>query len=164
MAERDDPKLSVRPRSERKPTAVVATRDDQLADFVAMGSGRSIVDPAPVIHGKPVPISKAVSPDVAVVADLEAKLLDDLEALSSAFYSHSGADAFRKSEEPVMAASNSATAAPPAKPQPAAPSLAAAPPLPAAVLPPRDKPQAPAASPTSRTPVAPAKGTASEKP
>jgi hypothetical protein len=46
MAERDDPKFSVRLRSERKPTPVAATGEDQLADFVAMGSGRSIVDPA----------------------------------------------------------------------------------------------------------------------
>jgi hypothetical protein len=119
MAERDDPKLSVRLRSERKVTAVAATGEDQLAQFVRMGSGRSIVDPAPVIRGKTVPLSEAVSPNVAVMKDLEAKLLDDLEALSSAFYSHAAPTPSAPPEEPVTAVAKPATAAPHARPQPA---------------------------------------------
>ena len=167
MADRDDPKLSVRPLSERKPAAVAASGADPLAEFVRMGSGRSIVEPAPVIRGKTLPVTGAVSSEVAVVKDLEAKLLADLEALSSAFYSNSAPTTSAPPEDPVTAARKPGTAASSAKPQPAeppSPSPAATAPPPLAVLPPRDKPKAPAVSLTSRTPVVGPTGAAAEKP
>jgi hypothetical protein len=52
--------------------------------------------------------------DVAVVKDLEAKLLDDLKALSAAFYSHPAPTPSAPREEPVGAAPKPAAAAPPA--------------------------------------------------
>ena len=131
MADRDDPKLPVRPLSELKPAAPAATGEDQLTELLdRMMSGRPIVDPTPATGGKIVPVSGAVSSDVAPANDLETKLLNDLEAVSSAFYAH---------PPPPPAP------APPAKPATPAPKPAAAAPHP--------EPQ-PAAS-AARTPVAP---------
>jgi hypothetical protein len=157
MADRDNPKLSVRPLSKPKPAAPAATGEDQLAKPARMVSGRPIVDPARAILGKTVPVTRAVSSDVALVNELEAKLLDDLEALSSTFYA-------QPSPPPAPAA------APHPKPQPAAPPAPApvAPPAPApapasAVLAPRAERHAPAASPTDRSPVGGTAGVAAEK-
>jgi hypothetical protein len=53
MAERDDPKLSVRLRSERKPTAVEATGEDQLAQFVRRGPAGQLSIPLQLYMAKP---------------------------------------------------------------------------------------------------------------
>jgi len=160
MADRDNPKLSVRPLSKPKPAAPAATGEDQLAEPARMVSGRPIVDPARAILGKTVPVTRAVSSDVALVNELEAKLLDDLEALSSSFYA-------QPSPPPAPAAAphpKPQPAAPPA-PAPVGPPVAAAPaPAPtSAVLAPRAERQTPAASPTDRSLVGGTAGVAAEK-
>ena len=160
MADRDNPKLSVRPLSKPKPAAPAATGEDQLAEPARMVSGRPIVDPARAILGKTVPVTRAVSSDVALVNELEAKLLDDLEALSSSFYA-------QPSPPPAPAAAphpKPQPAAPPAMASAAPPVAAAPPPAPApAVLAPQAERQAPAVSPTYRPPVGGATGVTVEK-
>ena len=171
MADRDNPKLSLRPLSKPKPAAPAATGEDQLAESARMVSGRPIVDPARAIRGKTVPVTRAASSGV-VVNELEAKLLDDLEALSSIFYAQSS-PAPVPSAQPAKPAPPASAAAPRAKPQPAAPPAmasaappvaAAPPPAPApAVLAPQAERQAPAVSPTYRPPVGGATGVTVEK-
>ena len=173
MADRDNPKLSLRPLSKPKPAAPAATGEDQLAESARMVSGRPIVDPARAIRGKTVPVTRAASSGV-VVNELEAKLLDDLEALSSTFYAQPPpAPAPAASAPPDKPAPPASAAAPHAKPQPAAPPAmasaappvaAAPPPAPApAVLAPQAERQAPAVSPTYRPPVGGATGVTVEK-
>jgi hypothetical protein len=186
MADRDDPNLSAAPLSEANSTPLAAASDDPLVELVRMVSDRWVFDLAPVRRRKTVPVTRAVRADVAAVKDLEAKLFDDLNALSAAFHSHPAPTPSMASEEPISAAPKPAAAAPPAmngsnrslalnlknepgqkvlyRPQPTTPPAPApvAPPLPTvpapAVLPPRAKRQAPAADPTGRSPVTRATG------
>src|SRR5579871_4068133 len=86
MADRYDPKLSVRPLSERKP-APGAAGEDPLVELARIVSGRSTFDPAPAARAKTVPVNGAVASDVALANDLESELLNDLQAsFSSTFY------------------------------------------------------------------------------
>ena len=121
MADRDDPKLPVRPLSELKPAAPAATGEDPLTELLdRIMSGRPIVDPTPATGGKTVPVSGAVGSDVAPANDLETKLLNDLEAVSSAFYAHPPPAAPAPPAKPATPAPTPAAAAPHPEPQPAA--------------------------------------------
>jgi hypothetical protein len=113
MPNHDDPNLSVAPLSKWKPATPAAAGGDPLVELVRMVSDRWVFDPAPVRRRKTVPVPRAVSSDGAVVKDLEAKLLDDLEALSSAFYSHPAPTPSAPPEELAGAAPKPAAAAPP---------------------------------------------------
>ena len=95
MTDRDDPNLSAAPLSEAKSTPLAAAGDDPLVELVRMMSDRWVFDPAPVRRRTTVPVTRAVCSDVAVVKNLEAKLLDDLKHLMSAFYSHPAPTTFR---------------------------------------------------------------------
>jgi hypothetical protein len=91
MADRDDPNVSAAPVSEANSTPLAAASDDPLVELVRMMSDRWVFDLAPMRRRKTVPVPL----DVAVVKDLEAKLLDDVKALSAAFYSHPAPTTFR---------------------------------------------------------------------
>jgi hypothetical protein len=78
-----------------------------------MVSDRWVFDAAPVRRRKTVLVTSEVSPDGAVVKDLEAKLLDDLKALSAAFYSHPAPTPSAPTADHVGAAPKPAAAAPP---------------------------------------------------
>lgn len=77
MADRYDPKLSVRPPGERK-TAEPQADSDPLAELARIVSGRSPIEPAPTAKGKA--IAAAPQPEPDVERDLEAELLNDLQA------------------------------------------------------------------------------------
>ena len=62
--------------------------EDPQAKPARITSDRSVVDPTPATGGKAVPVTGAVFSDVALASDLETKLLNDLQTLSSAFCSH----------------------------------------------------------------------------
>ena len=49
MAERYEPKLSVRPLSERKPAAPASGEADPLFELTRMVTGRSTFDPPPLM-------------------------------------------------------------------------------------------------------------------
>jgi len=129
MADRSDPKLSVLPLSDQGPAPPAATSQDQLTELARVAPGQSIVEPAPGIGDK-----TPVSSDSALAKDLRAKLLNDLEALSSAFYSHPVPAPSTPHGEPVRPVPKPAAIAPPAELQPTssaasapvAPTLAAA--------------------------------------
>ena len=135
MADRDDPKLSLSPLSERKAAPPAAAGEDPLMELVRIMSGESIVDPTPATGGETVPAIGAVGSDAAPANDLETKLLTDLEALSSAFYLHpppapSAPPARPATPSPKPAATDSQPKpqlAASAAPMPAAPPVAAAP-------------------------------------
>ena len=87
MADRYDPKLSVRPLSERKPATPAAADEDPLVELARIVSGRTTFDPGPAQRTKTVPVNASVSSDVALANDLELELLNDLQAsFSSTFY------------------------------------------------------------------------------
>jgi len=120
MADRYDPKLSVRPPGERK-TAEAASDSDPLAELARIVSGRPPFDPAPAGKGKAVASAPPPEPDVE--RDLEAELLNDLQA------------SFAAIREPLESAS---TAAPEPEAQPEPPPVL---PLRAAVEPPPRAPE-----------------------
>src|ERR1700730_297182 len=87
MADRYDPKLSVRPLSERKPASPASAGEDRLVELARIVSGRSTFDPGPAARTKTVPVNGAVASDVALANDLESELMNDLQAsFSSTFY------------------------------------------------------------------------------
>src|SRR6516165_7162419 len=115
MADRYDPKLSVRPLSERKPPPAPAApaSEDPLAELARIVSGRATFDPTPPPRPKTVPVNGAAASDVALANDLESELLNELQASFSSTFSY---------------ASPPASAAPPPKPAaPPPPKPAAAP-------------------------------------
>jgi hypothetical protein len=77
MPDRYDPKLSVRPPGERK-TAETPSDSDPLAELARIVSGRPPFDPTPAAKAKSLPA--AVQPEPDVERDLEAELLNDLQA------------------------------------------------------------------------------------
>ena len=77
MPDRYDPKLSVRPAGERK-AADPSSDPDPLAELARIVSGRTPFDPPPSAKGKAVPAPPPPEPDVE--RDLEAELLNDLQA------------------------------------------------------------------------------------
>ncbi len=103
MPDRYDPKLSVRPPGERK-TAEASSDSDPLAELARIVSGRPPFDPAPTGKGKSVAATTPPEPDVE--RDLEAELLNDLQA------------SFAAIREPLENAS-SAVPEPDPKPDPA---------------------------------------------
>ncbi len=78
MPDRYDPKLSVRPLSERRPEAA-AQDDDPLAELARIVTGRSTFDPPPAAKSKTVPAADS-SPEADLARDLESELLNDLQA------------------------------------------------------------------------------------
>ena len=78
MSDRYDPKLSVRPPSERRPEAA-AQDDDPLAELARIVTGRSTFDPPPAARSKTVPAADS-SPEADLARDLESELLNDLQA------------------------------------------------------------------------------------
>ncbi len=138
MADRYDPKLSVRPLSERRPAAP-SDEDDPLVELARIVSGRSTFDPAPAAKNKTVPVGGGgYSVDPSLANDLESELLNDLQA------------SFAVIREP---------AAPPpaqAKPAPAPARPAAAAPKPAPSVPPKPAPVVAAAPRPAPVPPKPA--------
>ena len=118
MPDRYDPKLSVRPLGERK-TADPSSDSDPLAELARIVSGRAPFDP-PAGKSKAVPAPPAPEPDVE--RDLEAELLNDLQA------------SFAAIREPLE---NAGAAISPPEPSPELPVLPPLPPLRAAEPPPR---------------------------
>lgn len=77
MADRYDPKVSVRPPGERRQAQGAVPDNDPLAELARIVSGRNALDPAP--DGKTDdPLQYEPSGDLA--QDLEAELLNDLQA------------------------------------------------------------------------------------
>src|SRR5689334_19680858 len=81
MADRYEPKLSVRPMSERK-AAQPPAEDDPLLELTRMISGRSTFDPAPAPKNKTVPAGRPSAPqsEANLGLDLESELMNDLQA------------------------------------------------------------------------------------
>ena len=136
MADRYEPKLTVRPLSERKPAASASAESDPLVELTRMVTGRSTFDPAPV--GKRNTVPAAVGPATDAVStlsnDLESELLSELQA------------SFYAVREPVASPPPAAPPAP--SPAPATRSAPLAAPAPAAA----QRPQP--ASPPVEKPVA----------
>ena len=65
MADRYDPKLSVRPLSERKAANPGAAGEDPLVELARIVSGRSTFDPGPAQRTKTVPVNGTAASDVA---------------------------------------------------------------------------------------------------
>ena len=122
MADRADPKLSLAPLREPAPAPLAG--DDLVAELARTVSGRSIVDHAAATGNRTVPFMEAVSSDGAPTSDLETTLLNDLEAVSSAFYSLPALGPSTPPWESLTAAPKPDADAAPAK---ARPSMAAAP-------------------------------------
>jgi hypothetical protein len=79
MADRYEPKLSVRPLADRKPAGQGGPEDDPLVELARIVSGRTTFDPAPGAKNKTVPAQDGgQSADLA--NDLETELLNDLQA------------------------------------------------------------------------------------
>jgi hypothetical protein len=121
MADRYEPKLTVRPLSERKPALSPEAENDPLVELTRMVSGRSTFDPPPAPKAKTVPAASAnTSGDAGLATDLESELLNDLQA-SFAMLRETAAKPTPAPTplppEPVMKAPPSATvAAPPRAP------------------------------------------------
>src|SRR6478609_5718024 len=79
MADRYDPKLSVRPLSERRPAAT-SSDEDPLVELARIVSGRSTFDPGPSPRNKTVPVAPVPSSEPGLANDLESELLNDLQA------------------------------------------------------------------------------------
>ncbi len=141
MADRYDPKVTVRPATDRKgPDAhqSAASNDDPLFELARIVSGRGAgagvpaPAPSPVRSSRPAPAPEPPRPPAGepnVLDDLEAELLSDLQASFSAV---------KEAIEPKHAEP------PPVAPQPSPPPAAAAPP--AAAMPPPAAPPPPAPS------------------
>jgi hypothetical protein len=128
MPDRYDPKLSVRPPGERK-TAEASSDSDPLAELARLVSGRVPFDAPPAARGKAVAAPPAPEPDVE--RDLEAELLNDLQA------------SFAAIREPLENASTVVSASdPPPEPAPLPqpPLRAAAEPSPSRVPEPKPEP------------------------
>ena len=139
MADRYDPKVTVRPTSDRKgadPHQGAAASDDPLFELARIVSGRGAgansgpAAPPPPLRGRPAPPpepAKPVAPEPDILGDLEAELLSDLQA------------SFAAVKEAIE----------PAEPPPAA---RAAPQPPAAAAPPPPSPEIAPAGPAPRPP------------
>ncbi|MBZ0230126.1 MAG: hypothetical protein K8F58_16970, partial [Bauldia sp.] len=78
MPDRYDPKVSVRPLSERR-SASASTEDDPLVELARLVTGRSPFDPAASGRNKAAPaVANSHVPDPS--HDLESELLSDLQA------------------------------------------------------------------------------------
>ena len=121
---------AVPPLSEPKPAVPAEASDDPLAELVRVMSAELMGGATPAPGGEAAPASEAVAAEAGVANQLEAKLADDLKALSSAF----------QSDPPLPAA----PAAPTSEPAPSA-----AEPAPAEA-----KAESPAAQSLPSTPVA----------
>ncbi|HZP19152.1 MAG TPA: SPOR domain-containing protein [Bauldia sp.] len=144
MADRYEPKLSVRPMSERKPAQPPA-EDDPLLELTRMISGRSTFDPAPAQKNKTVPAATSAGAsqgDSGLAMDLESELMSDLQASFGLIRDGMASPAAAK------AAPAPAPAAPAAPPKPAAPSPAAT----AAEPSPRPAPAAASGQPSAAAP------------
>jgi hypothetical protein len=130
MPDRYDPKLSVRPPGERK-TAEASSDSDPLAELARIVSGRPPFDPPPAGKGKAVASAPPPEPDVE--RDLEAELLNDLQA------------SFAAIREPLE---NATAAEPDPQPEPPLPQ----PPLRAAAEPPPSRPPEAKPEPPPRRP------------
>ena len=82
MADRYEPKLSVRPMSERKPAAAPGADSDPLVELTRIVTGRTAFDRPVTAKNKTVPATGGgmAATNVAVATDLEAELLNDLQA------------------------------------------------------------------------------------
>lgn len=131
MADRYDPKLSVRPLSERRPAAP-ADDSDPLVELARIVSGRTTFDPAPAPKAKTVPAAAngALSAEPSLANDLESELMNDLQASFAA----------------VVPPPKPAAPARPAAPPPAAPVAARPVPIPQPKAPPPPARPAPAAA------------------
>jgi hypothetical protein len=147
MADRYDPKLSVRPLSERKPAASAGPAEDPLVELARIVSGRSTFDPAPSAKNRTVPPAGS---DPGLTNDLESELLNDLQASFAAI---------REAAPPPAPASARAPAAAAPAPQraPAPTPVAARTPPQAAPAPQTEPPRAEkgALQRSERTPPAP---------
>ena len=121
---------AVPPLSDPKPAVPAEASDDPLAELVRVMSAELMGGATPAPGGEAAPASEAVAAEAGVANQLEAKLADDLKALSSAF----------QSDPPLPAA----PAAPTSEPAPSA-----AEPAPAEA-----KAESPAAQSLPSTPVA----------
>ncbi len=123
MPDRYDPKVSVRPLSERR-SASASTEDDPLVELARLVTGRSPFDPAASGRNKAAPaVANSHVPDPS--HDLESELLSDLQASFAAIRDQVAP----ASPPPTPAAQKQAQ---PAAPRPAAPSsIRTAPPRPA---------------------------------
>ena len=74
MADRPDPKRSMRLLSERKPAPRAASGEDPPAKLARIVSERSIFEPAAATRGKTVPVTGTTSLEVALPNDLEFEL------------------------------------------------------------------------------------------
>ena len=74
MADRYDPKLSVRPLSERKPANPAAADEDPLVELARIVSGRTTFDPGPAQRAKTVQVNGSVASATALANDLESRL------------------------------------------------------------------------------------------
>jgi hypothetical protein len=180
MADRYDPKLSVRPLSERRPAAP-ADESDPLIELARIVSGRTTFDPAPAPKAKTVPAAPngALSAEPTLANDLESELMNDLQASFAAVApppkpaaparpapANPPAPAAARPAPPPVPKTPSAAPAKPAPPQAPAgafipPKVATPPQRPAAPAPAAAKPAAPPASrpatppPAARTPAPP---------
>jgi hypothetical protein len=113
MADRYDPKLSVRPASDRKPSDArrgeAAADEDPLVELARIVSGRSPFDMAATGKNKTVPSNDPAMSSADFAGDLEAELLNNLQA------------SFAAIQEPVAAA----PAPPPPAPPPSEPQVRA---------------------------------------
>ena len=179
MADRYDPKVTVRPAADRKGSDSrqgPATSDDPLFELARIVSGRGAgAAPAgfspPPARGRPAPPPpeppKPAAPEIDILGDLEAELLSDLqasfaavkEATEAAQPEPPPAQPAPSPQPPFAAAPPPAGSARPPQPEPApqqptSPPIHAAPPPYAA--PPHEAPQARAAPPPQPPAVPPA--------
>ena len=132
MPDRYEPKVSVRPLSERRPAQSQAD-DDPLIELARIVSGRTTADPVPPARPKPASAAPTTT-GYDFAGDLEAELLNDLQASFATIRDP------RRSTTPAPAAA-------PATPPPAVATRPAPAPAPRAA-PPSSPAPAPAARPT----------------